>query len=96
MNLSSTAQRLNQMRRFNSIVTVKNAPTEVEQLLRNTIDRLVGAQRRILVVPLLTSPSGGDPKLEQLLQGYSYDVAASGAMSDARLVEWLLSRTAGQ
>ncbi|HEU4891630.1 MAG TPA: hypothetical protein VFT47_08770 [Vicinamibacterales bacterium] len=85
------------MRWFNSIVPVKNAPTEVEQQqMRNTIDRLVGAQRRILVVPLLTSPSGGDPKLEQLLQGYSYEVAASGALSDARLVEWLLSRTAGQ
>jgi hypothetical protein len=96
VNLSSAAQRLNQMRRFASIVLIKSAPTEVErQQVRHLIDRLAGPQRRLLVVPLLTPPSGGDPNLEQCLQGYSYEVARSSVISDARLVDWLLSRTAG-
>lgn len=97
VNLSSAAQRLNQMRRFGSVLLIKSAPTEVEQQqVRRLIDRLAGPQSRILVVPLLTPPSGGDPSLEQCLQGYSYEVAPSGALSDVRLVDWLLSRTAGQ
>jgi hypothetical protein len=97
VNLAPAAQRLNQMRRFASIVLINRAQTEVEQQqMRRVIERLAGSQRRILVVPVLTLPSGGDPNLEQFLQGYSHEVATSGVISDTRLVDWLLSRTTGQ
>jgi len=97
VNLAPAAQRLNQLRRFASIVLINGAQTEVEQQqTRRVIERLAGSQRRILVVPVLTLPSGGDPNLEQCLQGYSYEVATSGVISDTRLVDWLLSRTTRQ
>ena len=97
VNLAPAAQRLNQMRRFASILLISRAQTEVEQQqMRRVIERLAGSQRRILVVPVLTLPSSGDPNLEQFLQGYSHDVATSGAISDTRLVDWLLSRTTRQ
>ena len=97
VNLAPAAQRLNQMRRFASILLVNGAQTEVEQQqMRRVIERLAGSQRRILVVPVLTLPSGGDPNLEQSLQGYSHEVATSGVISDTRLVDWLLSRTTRQ
>lgn len=97
VNLAPAAQRLNQMRRFASILLINSAQTAIEQQqIRRMIERVAGSQRRILVVPVLTLPSGGDPNLEQCLQGYSHDVAASGVISDTRLVDWLLSRTTGQ
>ena len=95
VNLAPAAQRLNRLRQFSSILLLKSAQSEAErQQLRLVIERLAGPQRRILVVPVLTLPSGGDPNLEQCLQGYSYEMATSGVISDGRLVDWLLSRTA--
>jgi len=97
VNLAPTAQRLNQARRFASIFLVKPAHTEAEQQqVRLVLEKFAGSQKRILVVSLLTPPSGGDLNLMQSLQGYSYDVATSGAISDPRLVDWLISRTAAQ
>ena len=97
VNLTPAARRINQMRRFAALVLI-NRPdeqTEIEQgQVRRSIERLAGPQGRILVVPVVTLPSGGNPNVERSLQGFSYDVARSGAVSDARLVEWLLSRTA--
>jgi hypothetical protein len=49
----------------------------------------------LLVVPLLTLPSEGDPNLQECLQGYSYEMATNDVISDSRLVDWLLSRTDG-
>jgi hypothetical protein len=99
VNLAPAAQRLNQMRRFGSLLLISrpDAQTEREQMqVRNSLKRLAGPQSRILVVPILTLPSAGDPNIEQYLQGYTHEVAKSGVISDARLVEWLLSRAAGQ
>jgi hypothetical protein len=97
VNLAPAAQRLNRLRQFSSIVTVNSLQTELEQQqMRRVIDRLVGPQRRLLVVPVVTTPSEGDPNLKQFLQGYSYDVATSDIISDVRLVDWLLSRAAKQ
>lgn len=99
VNLQPAARRINQMRRFAAILLI-NRPdrqTEVErEQVRRSIERLGGPNVRILVVPVMTLPSDGDPKIEQSIQGHSYDVAKSGAVSDARLVEWVLSRTTRQ
>jgi hypothetical protein len=99
VNLAPAAQRLNQMRWFGSLLLISrpDAQTEREQVqVRNSLKRLAGQQSRILVVPILTLPSAGDPNIEQYLQGYTHEVARTGVIADARLVEWLLSRAAGQ
>jgi len=95
VNLAPAGRQLNRLRQFSSILIVNSAQTEEQQQMRGVIDRLARSQR-LLVVPLLTLPSDGDPNIQQFLQGYSYEVATSGVISDSRLVDWLVSRTAGQ
>jgi hypothetical protein len=96
VNFNAAARRLNQMREFSSILVVNDLQDAKEQQqVRYTIEKLVGSQRRILIIPVVALPKDGDTNLEQCLQGYSHDTATSDIISDARLVEWVLSRTAG-
>jgi hypothetical protein len=96
VNLAAAAQRLNRLRVFESVLTIKrpDLSTEAEQRqLRQMIERL-SAGRRIVVVPVVTLPSAVSAKIDECLRGYSYEVTKSDVLSDARLVEWLISRTA--
>lgn len=96
-NLNSAAQQLNRLRQFSSILVINSVQTDDEQKrTRRLIEQSAGSQRRLLVVPLLTLPAAGDLNLKQVLQGYSYEMATNDVISDTRLVDWLLSRTATQ
>jgi sirohydrochlorin ferrochelatase len=97
IDLAPSARRLNQTRRFASILTIAipAGPTEVEQQqIRFSLERQVAAGRPILVVPVMNSPNGTDPAIEQTLQGFTYRTAKSGVISDDRVVEWLANQTA--
>jgi sirohydrochlorin ferrochelatase len=97
IDLAPTARRLNQTRRFGSILTIAKpaALTEAEQQqIRLSLERQVGAGRPILVVPVMNSPSGPNPAIEQTLHGFTYRTAKSGVISDDRVVEWLANQTA--
>lgn len=96
IDLAPSARRLNQTRRFASILTVANSAgrTEAEQQqIRLSLERQVAAGRPILVVPVMKSPGGSDSAIEQTLQGFTYRTAKGGVISDHRVVEWLANQT---
>jgi sirohydrochlorin ferrochelatase len=97
IDLAPSALRLNQTRRFASILTVAKPAdrTEAEQQqIRLSLEWQVAAGRPILVVPVMKSPSGTDPAIEQTLQGFTYRTAKGGVISDDRVAEWLANQTA--
>lgn len=77
------------------------SPEEVAQV-RRLIEREIARERRILVVPVLTSYGGTVAAIEQQLQGLAHEVATSALMPDDRLVAWIVAqaeaapRAAGQ
>ena len=87
-----SAQRLNRIRRFGSVLTIKRFDTlsaAERQTMRAALERSVSPGRPILVVYLL-APAKVDPSLEQMVEGLSsYAVAKQGVISDERLVSWL-------
>lgn len=92
IDLGPLAQRLNQSRRFASIVTIARPAGRTEpeqQKIRLSLERQIGAGRSILVVPVMNSPNGTDPAVEQALQGLPYRTARGAVLSDDRFVEWL-------
>ena len=96
IDLVPSARRLNQTRRFASIMTIANpvGQTEAErQSLRLSLERL-GRGGPIVVVPMMNSASGTDPAIEQTLRGFTYRTAKGGVISDDRVVEWLANQTA--
>ena len=98
VDLAASAQRLNGTRRFASILTIARPETSTEmeqQQIRLTLGRQVAAGRTILVVPVI-SANGSDSTIEQRLQGFSYQMARSGIMSDDRLVQWLAAQAAAR
>lgn len=67
------------------------SPEEVAQL-RRLIEREIARERRILVVPVLTSYGGTEAAIEEQLRGLAHEVAPSALMPDDRLVAWIVSR----
>jgi sirohydrochlorin ferrochelatase len=97
IDLEPSARRLNQTRRFASILTVAKPAglTEAEQQqIRLSLQRQVAGSRPILVVPVMKSPGGTDPAIEQTLEGFTFRTAKGGVISDDRVVEWIVSQTA--
>ena len=95
VDLAPSVQRMMRTRRFGGILFI-NRPadaTEIEEKQsRVWLDRL-GSARSIVVVPMLMSADGPDPLIAKRLQGYRYEVAARGIMSDDRLVQWVAGQS---
>lgn len=91
-DIGPSAQRLNRLRRFGSVLPVRRFDTlsaAERQTMRAALERSVSPGRPILVVYLL-APAKVDPSLEQMVEGLSsYAVAKQGVLSDERLVSWL-------
>jgi CbiX protein len=97
-DLAAAARQVNRTRRFAMILTTTLPPTgseaspeEVAQL-RRLIEREIARERRILVVPVLTSYGGTEAAIEEQLRGLAHEVAPSALMPDDRLVAWIVSR----
>ena len=94
INLAPSARRLNQLRRFASIVTIPGPDTITEPDIRQVrllLDRQIAIGRRVLVLPMVVRETP-DPRLTEELQGLSYELAKVGVMSDENLVRWLATR----
>jgi sirohydrochlorin ferrochelatase len=94
INLTPLARRLNQARRFASILSIASPNTMTEKDIRQmrlVLDRQIAYGRRVLVVPLVMGKTP-DPHLAEMLQGLSYESAKAGLMSDQNLVRWLATR----
>ncbi len=97
-DLPAAARQLNRTRRFAMILTTtlppagsEDSPEDVARL-RRLIAVEIAKERRILVVPVLTSYGGTEAAIEEQLRGLAHEVATSALMPDDRLVAWIVSR----
>jgi hypothetical protein len=97
-DLAAAARHVNQTRRFAMIITTTLPPTgsdtppEETANLRRMVEREIARQRRIIVVPVLTSYGGTEAAIEEQLRGLAHEVTTSALMPHDRLVAWIVSR----
>ncbi|HKR10618.1 MAG TPA: CbiX/SirB N-terminal domain-containing protein [Pyrinomonadaceae bacterium] len=58
--------------------------------LRKVVERAVGEQNKVLIVPLLLSYGGIEEGVRKRLEGLNYEMSAQGLLPDERLARWVL------
>lgn len=97
VNLAAAGRQLNSTRRFAGVITIvvradSPTPAELERMQRPL--QRIASGRRILVVPVLISSGTSEPHIQAWLQGLPHEIAKTGLLPDARLVDWILSSAA--